>query len=603
MSNPQSEENAQAFGIAEEWLSSLGQTFITGDIDAFGGLFVLDGWLKDMLCLSWDLRTLSGRDNITSYASEQFSDATRLSRVGLHDIDVELSTTLGPPHFDSLPLASDEKGVRATFRFALSSPPAKGRGYVYLVRDASSEWKAFILMLSMTDLIGYEEPTERPSGLFPDFDTWEEAQAKQRAAIEVDPTVLIVGGGLAGLTCAARLKRMGLRALVVEKDERIGDVWRQRYPSLRLHSPPHACSVLYHPWPRTYPKYLSKEKVAHHIEQFAIGEDLVVWTSSTLLRPPEYDEQTRCWTATVDHAGAKVVLKPRHIIMATGYGGPNIPRLPGADAFKGVLYHSSEHRGAAPFHGKKVVVVGAGNTAFDICLDFYAKGASSVTILQRSATCVMSVHTSDQLFHVATYNEKYAIEDADFAAQHMPTHFMFRLVAAVGVPLHKEKDKELHDGLTKAGFQLTWRPTEDDEELGIPGFVMKRLGSGALLDMGCGQLIVDGKVKVQRGQIDHLECDTILMQDGTRVPADVVVLATGRRPTIESVKSLFGPSITDKIGTQVWGLDEEGEFKNGFRPTGQWGLWVAMGMFGHPRYLSKYLALQILAEELGIKDV
>lgn len=214
----------------------------------------------------------------------------------------------------------------------------------------------------------------------------------------------------------------------------------------------------------------------------------------------------------------------------------------------------------------------------------------------------MSVQTSDALLHGVGYPEKFDIDDADFNAQHMPVQFMFRLVAAVGLQKQKEMDKELLEGLEKAGFRLTWKPDEDGEELGVVGFVMKKMGAGALLDMGCGQLIVDGKVKVQRGEISTLESDSVVTNDGTRIPADVIVLATGRRPTIETITSLFGESITDKIGTQVWGLDEEGEYKNAYRPTGQRGLWVAMGMFGHPRYMGKYLALQILAEELGLRD-
>jgi len=115
---------------------------------------------------------------------------TRLVRAGLRGINIELSSSLGPPNFMSLPLASDGEGVRATFRFVLSYPPAKGKGYVYLVQDAS-EWKAFILMLSLRDIIGHEEPSERPLGIFPDHATWEEVQARRAAATEADPTVLI----------------------------------------------------------------------------------------------------------------------------------------------------------------------------------------------------------------------------------------------------------------------------------------------------------------------------------------------------------------------------------------------------------------------------
>ena len=117
----------------------------------------------------------------------------------------------------------------------------------------------------------------------------------------------------------------------------------------------------------------------------------MVWTSSSICGRPEYDSGQGRWRMIIERTGSLVALEPAHIIMATGVlGEPNVPTFANRDQFRGPVLHTTEYMDSAPFAGKRVVVVGAGNTAIDVCQDLVGVHAESVTMVQRSKTCVVS---------------------------------------------------------------------------------------------------------------------------------------------------------------------------------------------------------------------
>ncbi|KAJ7749873.1 FAD/NAD(P)-binding domain-containing protein [Mycena olivaceomarginata] len=523
----------------------------------FADLFIPTGWLRDLLCFSWDFRTMAGRGKISEFLDNKSAGSkSRIEHAALHNFQIETTSTIGPPATFPVPGNPGVQGVSAAFAFSVTSPPASGRGFFRLFPDGAGGWKAFTVLMNLAELAGHEEPTGRP--LISGDIIWEEERAKKIIEIENDPTVVIIGGGQAGLMCGTRFGRMGIRALVIERTGRVGDVWRNRYPNLRLHTPAHHSSC-----------FVPKEKLADFLKGYAVGQEIHVWLSSTVLSTPIYNDATKRWTVEIDRAGNRVTLAPKHIIMATGNGKAKIPTWPGMDSFAGPLYHSDSHTGAALFKGKRVIVVGACNAAGDICHDFVNKGAAEVTMIQCGATCVISSAAADKaLFSVAS-SERQTIEDIDFM------------------------DQKLHDDLTKAGFKLTWELTPGDGEVGL---------CLSVLDMGCGQQIVEGKVKVkQEVEIEKLESDGMVFKDGSKIQADVIVLATGYEPIIANAVAVFGEGIKEKIGSKIWGLDEEGELNCCYRPTGAPGLWIAPGAIQHSRFFSKHVAIQILAQELGLK--
>ncbi|KAG1878425.1 FAD/NAD(P)-binding domain-containing protein [Suillus tomentosus] len=588
--------------ISTDWLKSLEIASSTADIVSFVNHLLSDGWFRDLLCFSWNHRTLSGLEKIREFLSQVVDGKSRLEYSSLRDFKIDDHTINAPSPF-KLPGSQGIEGVQGAFTFSITNPAALGRGFFRLVQDADKKWKALTLFTNMQDLVGHKESPPNQHGLYEDREiTWEEDVDAKWRAIEADPTVLIVGGGQTGLMCAARLRMLGIRALIIEKDARVGDCWRQRYPNLTLHTPASQSSILYSPYPINFPKYIPKGKLADFLESYAVNQELCVWLSSTITSIPIYESLSARWTVEVQHGDQKVILNPKHLVLATGSGNPHIPTWSGMDEFQGALYHSDFHKDAEQFRGKRVIVVGAGNASGDICQDFVAHGAAEVTLVQRSATCVVSSAAMEKTRFRPLYPNGTPMEELDFRSNSMPLAFLLQLTKSGGIRHMKMLDQELHDGLRQAGFNLTWEVSPGSGEVGIEGFLYSRLGSGTMLDIGCGKLIIEGRVKVKQGQdISHFDKDGITFKDGFKLSADVIVLATGNEPIMKTARALLGKEITDQLlPPEVWGLDSEGELNQAYRPSGHPGLWFAVGPFGAARFFSKHLGLQILARELGI---
>ncbi|KAG2152558.1 FAD/NAD(P)-binding domain-containing protein [Suillus bovinus] len=590
------------YAISAEWLQRLQVASSTGDSTSFVSQFLSDGWLRDLLCFSWNFRTLSGLEQIHGFLSEVVDGKPRLEHSGLRDFKLDDHTANAPSPF-KLPGPQGMEGVQGAFTFTITKPAAFGRGFFRLTQDADGEWKALTLFTNMQDLVGNEESSANQHGLYEGRKmTWEEDIEAKFRAIEADPTVLIVGGGQAGLMSAARLSRLGIRALVIEKNASVGDSWRQRYPNLTLHTPAYQSSMLYSPYPTTFPKYIPKGKLANFLDSYAVNQELCIWLSSSVASTPVYNPSSARWTVEVQRGDQKIFLNPKHLVLAIGSGSPRFPTWNGMNEFQGALYHSDFHRDAEQFRGKRVVVVGAGNASADICQDFVAHGAAEVTMIQRSATCVTSSAAAEKTHFRSPFPDGTPIEELDFRNNSMPLSLLLQLQISGGAQHMKMLDKELHDGLREAGFNLTWELSPGSGEVGLEGFLFKRLSSGSMLDIGCGKLIVEGRVKIKQGQlISHFERDGIAFKDGSKLSADVIVIATGNEPIIKTAKALLGNDIIARLlSPEVLGLDSEGELNQVYRPSGHPGLWFASGPFAISRFFSKHLALQILARELDI---
>ncbi|KAG0698742.1 FAD/NAD(P)-binding domain-containing protein [Suillus ampliporus] len=519
--------------------------------------------------------TLSGPENIHRFLSEVVDGKSRLEYSGLRDFKLDDRTVNAPSPF-TLPGPQGIEGVQGAFTFSITNPPALGRGFFRLTKDIDGNWKALTLFTNMQDLVGHEESSTDRQGLYEGRKTtWEDVDAKFRA-IEADPTVLI--GSLFILSPVTRLGRLGIRALVIEKNAGVGDSWRQRYPNLTLHTPAYQSSMLYGPYPTNFPKYIPKGKIAYFLESYAVN-----------------------YVSGPRHGDQKVILNPKHLVLATGSGRPHIPSWNGMDDFQGALYHSNFHTDAEQFRGKRVVVVGAGNASGDICQDFVAHGAAEVTMVQRSATCVVFSSAMEETYFKLPFSDNNPIEELDLRMNSLPSAFLLQLMKSGETQHMKMFDKELHDGLRKAGFNLTWELSPGSGEVGLEGFLFCRFAAGTMLDVGCGKLIVEGKVKAKQGQdISHFDKDGIEFKDGSKLSADVIVLATGNEPVMKATRAFLGDKIAEQLPPEVWGLDSEGELNQTYRPSGHPGLWFAIGSFEFSRFFSKHLGLQILARELGI---
>ncbi|KZT03170.1 dimethylaniline monooxygenase [Laetiporus sulphureus 93-53] len=576
--------------IVERWLRQFAIAASSGDVGATVRTFVPNGWLRDALVFTWDTRSLEGHAKITAYLADTLPNA-RLSGFKLDE-----RVWFRPER------VLDGAGISAGFVF--ETPRACGRGYVHLMEETDERaeesqddlsWKALSVFMMLIEIKGHEESGSEAGVYGGHTLSWEEVYGARRTKIEADPHVIIVGAGQTGLQIAARFSKMNISAIVVERNKTVGDQWRERYPTLSLHTPRNHHTFLYQSYPVNWPEYTPRDKLANWLEQYAVSQDLIVWTNSQIASTPRptYDAASKRWTVTVNRNGNPVELRPKHIVIAIGMlGEARIPTIPGRETFVGNVLHASTYGGGQPYAGKHAIVVGAGNTAADLCQDLAFRGAQ-VTMIQRSSTCVQSITSVKEVMDKA-YPNDVPLEVSDFKLAAMPLGLL-RIFARQRTAQMWEKENDLHAKLRKGGVRLNMGTDNS-------GQVFLRVERAGGHDVGLADMIESGQVKVKAGvEIKQFLEKEVIFTDGTTLPADVVVLATGYIDPRESLIDTFGADVIRQT-SPLWGLDEENEVKGCFRRSGYPGLWYGAGDFAMGRFLSKQLALQIKAIGLGMMD-
>ena len=316
--------------------------------------------------------------------------------------------------------------------------------------------------------------------------------------------------------------------------------------------------MAYIPFPPTWPVYTPKDKLGDWFESYASLLELNVWMD-TKLESSAWSKDSLSWTVSVRRGQEPArTFHPKHIIFCTGYAGePKMTAFPGQNDFKGVLYHGFQHQDAASTgdsSGKTVVVVGTGNSGHDIAQNYCENGAK-VTMLQRGPTYVINPDIGlDMLVGGMYCDNGPPTEDADLYSQSIPLPLNLALARLSTVAV-AEAEKETLQGLEKAGFKLN----DGVDGGGIFSLFLTR-GGGYYIDVGCSKLIIDGKIKIEQNPkgIQGFEEDAVILGDGRKLKADIVVLATGYGTMRQSLRNTLGPEVADSC-TEVWDLDEEGE--------------------------------------------
>jgi cation diffusion facilitator CzcD-associated flavoprotein CzcO len=572
---------------AEDWLAAFETALVSRDSAAIGALFHPDCHWRDVLAFTWHVTPVAGRDNVaTRLVAEQ-------QRTGAHGFQLPAGRRQ-PRQVKRLGIDS----VEAIFEFKTAI--GRGAGIIRLspASDAGDDMKAWLLSTTLQSLDGHEEKigANRPTGAAysRNFggDNWADMRLKATAYDDREPAVLVIGGAQAGLSIAARLNQVGVDTLVVEQWPRIGDSWRKRYHSLALHNSIHLNHLPYMEFPPTWPKYIPKDMLGNWFEFYADAMEINCWTDTEFVGGT-WDDTTKCWTARLKRSdGTERIVKPRHLVFANGVSSyPMVPDLPGLEDFKGEVIHSEGFDSGACWQGKNALILGTGSSANDIALDLYSHGVNT-TLIQRGSTTVVSIDPSARL-NEAIWDEGGLLEDCDLIVAAATPPLILKAYKSV-VKRMVELDKAMIDGLKSIGFR---HDIGDDET----GHQMKyfRRGGGYNLDAGSSALMIKGDLGLlPYERIERFSAEGALLTDGTTVPADLIVLATGYYPQMELVRRALGEAMVERIGA-VWGIGVDGELNNMFKRTPQQGLWFIAGGLAQCRINSKYLALQIKAMELG----
>lgn len=319
--------------------------------------------------------------------------------------------------------------------------------------------------------------------------------------------IAVIGGGPAGLSTAAALKHAGLNARVFDREDRIGASWLHRYDRLHLHTIRAFSHLAYMPIPRRYPRYLSRDMYAEYLEAYQrrFQLDVVLGCRVERVRSAE-PSQNGAPQFVVETSDGDV--RARSVVIATGeYGRPLLPVIPQSDTFTGTLVHSARYRSGREYAGKRVLVVGLGNTGAEIAADLVEQGASHVAVSVRAVPPIVPrdfLFTPVQLFGIAL--------------SRVPPAFADRIGATIA--------RIAIGDLRRYGIaSAQWLP-----------FSAKRI---PIIDVGFVRNLKSGAITV-RPQIERCTPNGVRFADGTEEAFDVVILATGYDTGLHDLLGMAG---------------------------------------------------------------
>ncbi|MET9441618.1 NAD(P)/FAD-dependent oxidoreductase [Streptomyces sp. NPDC006610] len=330
-----------------------------------------------------------------------------------------------------------------------------------------------------------------------------------------DRPVYVIGGGPGGLATAAALRARGIRAVVLEKSDRVGASWRRHYDRLRLHTTRSRSALPGLPMPRRFGRWPARDDMVRYLEKYAEHHELEIVTGVEVSRVEPAPDGG--WLL---HATGGRRLTGGAVVVATGHNHtPRIPDWPGRDGYTGEFLHSADYRDASPYAGRDVLVVGVGNTGAEIAVDLVEGGAARVRL---------AVRTPPHIMRRATLG--WPAQLTGILVRRLPTGLVDRLarpVARLAVP-----DLSAH-GLP--------RP-----EAGL--YTRVKQGSVAVLDVGLVDAVRKGRVEIVAA-VESFEDGEVVLADGDRIAPDAVIAATGYLRALEPLVGHLG--VLDERGRPV----------------------------------------------------
>ncbi|MCF3125634.1 NAD(P)/FAD-dependent oxidoreductase [Streptomyces arenae] len=322
-----------------------------------------------------------------------------------------------------------------------------------------------------------------------------------------DRPVYVIGGGPGGLATAAALRARGVRAVVLEKSERVGASWRGHYDRLHLHTTRRLSALPGLSIPRSFGRWVSRDNVVRYLEKYAEHHRLDVVTGVEVTGLRRADDGAG-W---VLHATGGRELTGSAVVIATGYNHtPHLPDWPGRDTYSGELLHAGDYRNPLPYAGKDVLVVGVGNTGAEIAVDLVEGGAARVRLAVRTAPHIVRRSTMG-----------WPAQRNGILCRRLPVALVDRLAGPLG--------KVSVPDLTAKGLP---RPTT-----GL--YSRARQGAIPVQDVGLIDAVRRGRVEPVAA-VESFEDGKVALADGTRICPDAVIAATGYRRALEGLVGDLG---------------------------------------------------------------
>ncbi|GGX46443.1 flavin-containing monooxygenase [Streptomyces fructofermentans] len=333
------------------------------------------------------------------------------------------------------------------------------------------------------------------------------ASATAPAPAPQDRPVYVIGGGPGGLAAAYALRARGVRAVVLEKSDRVGASWRGHYDRLHLHTTRRLSGLPGLPMPRAFGRWVSRDNVVRYLEKYAEHHELEIVTGVEVSRV----ERSADGGGWLLHATGGRELAGSAVVVATGYNHtPRLPEWPGREAYRGELLHAGEYRNPAPYVGRDVLVVGVGNTGAEIAVDLVEGGAARVRLSVRTAPHIVRRSTAG-----------WAAQFTGIACRRLPVGLVDRMAR----PLARISVPDLSaQGLPRPATGLYSRVTE---------------GAIPVQDVGLVDAVRKGRVEIVSA-VDGFEDGKVALANGDRVDPDAVIAATGYRRALEDVVGHLG---------------------------------------------------------------
>ncbi|MGW7204860.1 flavin-containing monooxygenase [Streptomyces sp. NPDC054837] len=314
--------------------------------------------------------------------------------------------------------------------------------------------------------------------------------------------VYVIGGGPGGLAVAHALRAQGIRAVVLEKSDRVGASWRRHYDRLHLHTTRRLSALPGLAMPRRFGRWVSRDDVVRYLEKYAEHHELEIVTGVEVSRV----ERSPDGTGWLLHATGGRELTGAAVVVATGYNHtPLVPDWPGLTTYPGELVHAADYRNPRPYAGRDVLVVGVGNTGAEIAVDLVEGGAERVRLSVRTAPHIVRRSTAG-----------WAAQYTGVLVRRLPVGLVDRLAR----PLAKLSVPDLSEhGLPRPDTGLCTRVHQ---------------GAIPVQDVGLIDAVRKGRVEVVAA-VDGFEKDEVLLADGTRITPDTVIAATGYARSLEDL--------------------------------------------------------------------